>query len=336
MKRILVLGATGAMGIYLVPELARRGYAVDALSLDESGPSAGMAGVTYHQCNAKDDSVLRTFFDRRHYDAIVDFMLYSTAEVEARHRMMLDNTDHYIFLSSYRVYADEEHPVRETSPRLLDVTTDEAFLARHLKEYALYKAEQEDVLRASGARNFTILRPTMVYSTYRYQLVGLEAQTFLYRAQQNKITVLPENAMSIHAAMTWSGDVARLIAGLLWKEAAMGETFTVSSGEVITWGEVAEIYQRLTGLRIMTVSPEEYAKIIAISPSDWYKHIYDRFFDRVIDNSKILSVTGMKREDFTPLREGLARELNAIRGKHIWSPNRYSDSMDAYLAGIKK
>jgi len=163
MKRILVLGATGAMGIYLVPELARRGYAVDALSLDESGPSAGMAGVTYHQCNAKDDSVLRTFFDRRHYDAIVDFMLYSTAEVEARHRMMLDNTDHYIFLSSYRVYADEEHPVRETSPRLLDVTTDEAFLARHLKEYALYKAEQEDVLRASGARNFTILRPTMIF-----------------------------------------------------------------------------------------------------------------------------------------------------------------------------
>ena len=336
MKRILVLGATGAMGIYLVPELSRRGYAVDALSLDATGPSAGMPGVTYHQCDAKDDGMLRAFFDRCHYDAIVDFMLYSTAEVEARHRMMLDNTDHYIFLSSYRVYADEEHPVRETSPRLLDVTTDEAFLARRLKEYALYKAEQEDVLRASGARNFTILRPTMVYSTYRYQLVGLEAPTFLYRAQQDKITVLPENALSLHAAMTWSGDVAKLIAGLLWKEAAMGETFTVGSGEVITWGEVAAIYQRLTGLRIMTVSPEEYAKVFAASPSQWYKLIYDRFFDRVIDNSKILGVTGMKREDFIPLEKGLEMELNSIRGKHVWEPNQYSDSMDAYLAGIQK
>lgn len=336
MKRILVLGATGAMGIYLVPELARRGFAVDALSLDESGPSAGMAGVTYHRCDAKDNGILRKFFARCHYDAIVDFMLYSTAEVEARHRMMTENTDHYIFLSSYRVYADCEHPVRETSPRLLDVTTDEVFLARRLKEYALYKAEQEDVLRASGARNFTILRPTMVYSTYRYQLVGLEAPTFLYRAQKNKLTVLPENALPLHAAMTWSGDVAKLIAGLLWKDAAMGETFTVGSGEIITWGEVADIYRELTGLRIMTVSPEEYAKVFAISPSEWYKHIYDRFFDRVIDNSKILAVTGMRREDFLPLREGLARELNSIRDRHIWTPNKYSDSMDTYLASIGK
>lgn len=336
MKRILVLGATGAMGIYLVPELARRGYTVDALSLDTTGPSAGMAGVTYHQCDAKDDGVLQGFLDRHHYDAIVDFMLYSTAEVEARHRMMLQSTDHYIFLSSYRVYADCEHPVRETSPRLLDVTEDEAFLARRLKEYALYKAEQEDVLRASGARNFTVLRPTMVYSTYRYQLVGLEAPTFLYRAQEGKLTVLPENALPLHAAMTWSGDVARLIAGLLWKDAAMGETFTVGSGEVITWGEVAEIYRELTGLRIMTVSPEEYAKVFAISPSEWYKHLYDRFFDRVIDNSKILAVTGMKKEDFTPLARGLELELSRIRGKHVWTPNKYSDSMDAYLQSIGK
>ena len=86
----------------------------------------------------------------------------------------------------------------------------------------------------------------------------------------------------------------------------------------------------------MTVSPEEYAKVFAISPSEWYKHIYDRFFDRVIDNSKILSVTGMKREDFMPLEKGLELELNAIRGKHIWSPNRYNDSMDTYLESIQK
>ena len=35
MKNVLVLGATGAMGVYLVPELARNGYHVDAVSLDD-------------------------------------------------------------------------------------------------------------------------------------------------------------------------------------------------------------------------------------------------------------------------------------------------------------
>jgi len=34
-KKILVIGATGAMGIYLVPELLRKGYQVEALSLDD-------------------------------------------------------------------------------------------------------------------------------------------------------------------------------------------------------------------------------------------------------------------------------------------------------------
>ena len=34
-KKVLVLGATGAMGVYLVPELISMGYEVDAVSLDE-------------------------------------------------------------------------------------------------------------------------------------------------------------------------------------------------------------------------------------------------------------------------------------------------------------
>ena len=34
-KKVLVLGATGAMGQYLVPKLAERGYAVDAVAMED-------------------------------------------------------------------------------------------------------------------------------------------------------------------------------------------------------------------------------------------------------------------------------------------------------------
>ena len=34
MKKILVIGGTGAMGVYLVPELVKRGYQVDVPSLE--------------------------------------------------------------------------------------------------------------------------------------------------------------------------------------------------------------------------------------------------------------------------------------------------------------
>ena len=35
MKKVIVLGATGAMGRYVVPELVKRGFYVDAVTLDD-------------------------------------------------------------------------------------------------------------------------------------------------------------------------------------------------------------------------------------------------------------------------------------------------------------
>ena len=40
---------------------------------------------------------------------------------------------------------------------------------------------------------------------------------------------------------------------------------------------------------------------------------YDRMFDRVVDNSKVLSATGMTQADLTPLAVALPRELAAFR-----------------------
>ena len=40
--------------------------------------------------------------------------------------------------------------------------------------------------------------------------------------------------------------------------------------------------------------------------------IYDRFFDRRIDNSKILSVTGLTNDDFLSIKDGIGIELAKI------------------------
>ena len=53
-----------------------------------------------------------------------------------------------MFLSSSRVYASQESPIREDSMRLLDVSHDSIYLKTD--EYALAKARQEDILRKSG------------------------------------------------------------------------------------------------------------------------------------------------------------------------------------------
>jgi hypothetical protein len=65
------------------------------------------------------------------------------------------------------------------------------------------------------------------------------------------------------------------------------------------------------GLKYEWVSDEEYMK-----QTDYYNYfalLYDRFFDRKIDNSKILQATGLTKSDFTPVKEGLIMEFEKYR-----------------------
>ena len=56
---------------------------------------------------------------------------------------------------------------------------------------------------------------------------------------------------------------------------------------------------------------------------------YARLFDRVVDNSKALAVTGMKQSDMRPLYDGLKMEIDRTPKDYPWPNN---DRMDAYLA----
>ena len=126
MKKILLVGGTGAMGTYLVPEMRALGYAVDVVALDtrESGDPL----VRYFAANCLDEAVVSEFL-KNDYDAVVDFMIYPKREqYEKFVPLYMKNTGHYFFLSTYRVYANEEHPVKESSPRLLDASRDEVLL----------------------------------------------------------------------------------------------------------------------------------------------------------------------------------------------------------------
>ena len=96
-KKVLVLGATGAMGKYLVPELAAKGYSVDAVSLDEYDFGCQ---VNLIKAQAKDFD-FRTELLKNRYDGIVDFLTYPTSELVLFLPELLELTEHYIYLSSY-------------------------------------------------------------------------------------------------------------------------------------------------------------------------------------------------------------------------------------------
>lgn len=328
MKKVLVMGGTGVMGSYLVPDLLKLGFQVDVVALDSK--ESRDPNLRYFVGDAKDDVYMSEIL-KNDYDAIVDFMMYGTEEFRKKHEILIGNTEQYIFLSSYRVYANKEIPVTENAPRLLEVSEDKEFLKSD--DYSLYKAREEDILRNSGKKNWTIIRPTITYSPARVQLVCLEPDTIINRTRLGKKVLLPGKAMNVQATMTWGGDVARMIARLVLNKAAYGEAFSAATAEHHSWKEIAEYYKKIIGLEYIAIDTEEFLTIRQdelITHCRWQLD-YDRCFERVMDNTKILNVTGLKQSDLTPLYDGLKRELEAIPKDKIFGTMDYSDRMDWYM-----
>jgi nucleoside-diphosphate-sugar epimerase len=324
---VLVLGGTGAMGVYLVPELAAMGCDVTVVSCDDV--VSADPHLIYIKADATNKDTLRALHETR-FDATVDFMIYSTEAFRERIDLLLQNTGHYVFLSSYRVYAGSETPVTETTPRLLDASTDTRFLST--EDYALYKAREEDLLRNSSYNHWTIVRPAITYSKRRFQLVTLEAPVVIARAMKRRPVVLPKQALAVQATMSWAGDVAKMLSRLLFKPHAQRECFTVATAEHHTWGEVADYYKEILGLECVAVDTDDYLKILGSSDVARYQLMYDRLFDRIIDNSKVLRVTGLTQAELMPLRRGLEKELSALPEDTIWpSDNGIGNAMDDYL-----
>ena len=335
-KKVLVLGATGAMGQYLAPTLADMGYLVDGVSLDAA--ISNNPRLRYIRANAKEAGVLDSLL-ANNYDCIVDFMIYDRDTFVDWAPKLLGATDHYIYLSSYRVYANEEVPIKETSPLLNDVLSAEE-IARGYNDYCLYKARGEKVVRAWEKKNWTIIRPAITYSFGRYQLTTLEAGVVINRARAGKTLLLPDAAMNIQATMSWAGDVAKMIATIVCNEKALGETYTVSTSEHHTWAEIAEYYKDLIGLKYEIIPAERFIDLWAGGKSpenvnrihaEWQLY-FDRCFTRVIDNSKILDLMGVKQSSLMPLYDGLKYELGRLTDDVQFPLSHMDKTMDNYLA----
>lgn len=86
-------------------------------------------------------------------------------------------------------------------------------------------------LTESGYRNWTIVRPATTYSTGRAQLVTLEANSFVYRALENKKVIIPIQAKDCPATLSWGGDVGKMIARIVLNEKFICDKRRYSYGE---------------------------------------------------------------------------------------------------------
>lgn len=312
MSDILILGGTGAMGAPLSKLLAEQGYNVYVTSRSAHKDDGRLH---YVRGNAKDISFISQYLDNHYFDAIVDFMVYSTSDFLSRYEFYLSRTQQYVFVSSARVFAESKSRLTEDSPRLLDVVNDKDYLATD--EYALAKARQEDILKSSGAANWTIVRPSITYNTYRLQLGEFEKENWLYRALKGRAIVVADDISDKFTSMTSGDDVALSIARLLGKRECLCESFNIASGISLRWKEILDIYIRVLyeekGITAKVMSCKETIK--SNDPSMKYQIIYARRLNRSFDDSKIIEACGIS---FTGPADGLSEALRNFLAKPRW------------------
>ena len=300
------------MGTHLTSLLSREGHDVFVTSRSNYEDSDR---VRYLQGNARDLDFLNEIL-KSHWGSIVDFMSYGTEEFKSRMDLLLGSTDQYVFLSSARVYAQSDVPITEESPRLLDASTDEAYL--RTDEYGLAKARQENLLRYSGRENWTVIRPSITFSEDRLQLGVLEKEGWLYRALHGRSIVFSDDIADKVTTMTYGWDVSKGIASVVANPQALAETFHITSKESFQWHEILSIYIDVLESKLGRRPKVVMAKKSPSLKFSRYQIIYSRYFNRSFDNRKISQFVAV--DEFLDVESTLRHCLEAFLKDPIFRP----------------
>lgn len=338
MKKILVFGGTGAMGVYLVDILSKTGlYDIDVTS--RSSRESHLPHVSYLKGNARDNEFMRSLITKK-YDVIIDFMNYNLDEFAGRCTTLLESCGQYVWFSSSRVYANSEQPITEESPRLLEISDDKDFLATN--RYALRKARQEDLITKSGYGNYTIIRPYITYSNERLQLGIYEKEQWLYRILKGRNLVINKDIIDKQTTLTYGYDVSFAISKLIDNDRALGKVVQIASSENMTWREILKLYLDILKVK-KNLTPKIFLsnKMKAIDElyEGGYNTIYDRVYNRHFNSELIGRLTGnFWGADYKDMRSGLCEcltdflENNRPFLKIDWQFEAYQDFLTGEYA----
>ena len=330
------------MGAYLVDLLSKAGL-YQLVVTSRSKRISSFPNLRYVEGNARDNAFFKPLLEKR-YDIIIDFMNYDLEECAERCNLLLSSCGQYIWFSSSRVYADSSTPITEASPRLLEVSKDNAFLSTN--RYALRKARQEDLITKSGYKNYTIIRPYITYGGERLQLGIYEKEQWLYRILKGRDLVINKDIIDKQTTLTYGYDVSWAISKLIENQEALGKVVQIASSENMTWREILELYLSVIKEKrnlIPRVYLSNQIKAIDELYEGGYNTIYDRIYNRHFNSALINQLTqkdgGISYKNMrSGLRECLSDFLDNNRKflKIDWQFEAYQDILTGGMAGSEE
>ena len=322
--KILFIGGTGVISSACSELCVEKG---DDLYLLNRNQSFRKPPARARMLNAdiRDVNAVKAVLREEKFDSVVDWIAYTEEHVKNDYEIFRDKTDQYIFISSASAYI--KPPVK------LPITEDTP-LKNPFWEYSRNKISCENyLLDTFGRNNFpvTICRPSHTYDKTKISLYG--GYTVLNRMKLGKEVILHDDGNS-KWTLTNARDFAKGFAGLIGNSKTLGEAYHITSDEILTWNQIAEIIASAAGQELkLTYMPSEF---ISGYDDEWgYNLLGDKSYDTVFDNSKIRGIV----PDFKaaiPYSEGVKEIIKWYSDKVNQIVNTELDSrMDRMIADYK-
>ncbi len=275
---ILFIGGTGNISTDCAALLHQRGHCILVLTRGRNPVPQQYTSLT---ADRHDLSAMRRLLQEHPIDVVINFLGYTTAEIQLDYGLFAGKIQQYIFISSATVYA---------KPHVKLPLTEESPVGNRFSEYAQNKLACEQwLLSRFGDSRFpvTIIRPSHTYC-HRWipNTVNSTNYTMVARLEQGKPVFVHDDGQNLWT-LTATTDFAVALAGLVGNDAAIGEIFHITSDEVLTWNQIYAEVCRAAGI--------EQPKILRI-PSDFIGQIIPNMIGKlkgdkaehgVFDNAKI-------------------------------------------------
>lgn len=274
---ILFIGGTGNISADCAALLLARGHHVSLLTRGRTPVPAGYEAI---RADHADAVAMRSVLGTRRFDAVVNFIGYDVPDVRLDAELFRGRTGQYVFISTTVVYRKPPAhlPVCETDP-----------LGNEFSVYGRKKQACEDFLReqASADLPITIVRPSHTYSQrWIPNPVTSVGYTVAARLEQGRPVFIHDDGQGLWT-LTASEDFAVGLAGLLGNPAALGETFQITSDEVLTWNQILAETSLALGVATPAIVHIPTDFISQVEPIMRDKLKGDKAHPGVFDNAKI-------------------------------------------------
>lgn len=277
-KKILFIGGTGQISLPCVQLALSQGHDVSVFNRGIRAANLP-EGVTSIVGDMTDDAAYAALAARK-FDTVCQFIAFTPDQVARDVATFTGHTGQYIFISSASVYEKPAHHyvITEATPAI-----------NPYWKYSQDKIAGEEILKASKGLNWTIVRPS---HTVRSGLPTMMNEGFsIARRMVEGKPVLVAGDGTSPWTLTRSADFAVPFVGLFGKEAALRDTFHITSDNAWTWNQIYTAIGRGLGVEANIVNVP--STTLARYHPDWEGPLMgDKTWTALFDNSKVKSVAG--------------------------------------------